>query len=153
MKKKIIFVVFLLLLLVVVEQAFDYGTQPLSSVCLKNNCFNVQIAETFWEQRHGLMFVKHLPADEGMLFVYDNEGIFSFWMKNTLIPLDIIWINSEKEVVFISENTQPCQSESECFIIDPGKKAQYVLEINGGLVEKIGLRVGDKVSVNINNPE
>ena len=65
-------------------------------------------------------------------------------MKNTLIPLDIIWINANNEVVFISENTIPCEKDF-CPSIEPVREAKYVLEINGGLVEKIGLKIGDKL--------
>ncbi len=93
------------------------------------------------------MFREKLDLDKGMLFIFEEEGEYSFWMKNTLIPLDIIWINKAKEVVFISGNTQPCQEEYSCSSINPGKNAKYVLEINAGIAEKIGLKVGDKITI------
>ena len=67
---------------------------------------------------------------------------YGFWMKNTLISLDIIWIDENKEVVFIKRSAKPCRADP-CEIFKPDKNAKYVLEINGGLAEKIGLRVGD----------
>ena len=69
-------------------------------------------------------------------------------MKNTLIPLDIIWINTNKEIVFIKENVQPC-GESLCQSINPAKSAKYVLEINGGISKEIGLSVGQKANLEI----
>lgn len=116
-------------------------------VCFENNCFNVEIAETDSERSRGLMFREKLDLDKGMLFIFEEEGEYSFWMKNTLIPLDIVWINEVKEVVFIGENARPCTEEYVCPSINPGKNAKYVLEINAGIAEKIGLKIGDKINL------
>lgn len=116
-------------------------------VCFNDKCFNVSLATTPVEQERGLMFVNHLDEDRGMLFIFQEDGVYPFWMKNTLIPLDIIWIDSSGKVVFISRNTQPCTST--CPNIDPGKQARYVLEINAGISDKIGLAVGDEVKINL----
>lgn len=115
-------------------------------VCIKNKCFNVEIAQTQKEKEAGLMNRKYLDPDKGMLFLFKNEGIYNFWMKNTLIPLDIIWIDKNKKVVFIKENAMPCNLE-DCETFYPTQKAKYVLEINGGLAEKYGLKVGDEVEI------
>lgn len=98
------------------------------------------------ERSRGLMYREGLDSDKGMLFIFEKEGEYPFWMKNTLISLDIIWINENKEVVFISENAQPCSEEYSCPSISPGKNAKYVLEINGGTSERIGLKIGDKAN-------
>lgn len=116
-----------------------------NKVCFKNYCFDVELAKTDAERNRGLMSREKLDSDKGMLFVFDREGEYSFWMKNTLIPLDIIWINEKKEAVFISENTQPCKEDS-CPTINPGKNAEYVLEVNGGGAQKIGLNIGDTLN-------
>ena len=108
----------------------------------RHGCFYVEIADTTEKQTKGLMNRENLDENRGMLFIFDNEGIYSFWMKNTLIPLDIIWLNENKEVVFIKNNAQPCEEEN-CPSIKPDKEAKYVLEINGGMVDKIGLKIGD----------
>jgi len=79
-----------------------------------------------------------------MLFVIDKEGVYPFWMKNTKIPLDIIWINRDKAIVYISRNAPPCKT-STCPSYDPEKNAMYVIELNGGAAEEMGLLVGDKV--------
>ncbi len=119
-------------------------TQP--KVCYKNYCFNVELAKTPKELSAGLMFRKSLEKDNGMLFVFDKEGDYHFWMKNTLIPLDIIWLDKNNKVVFINENSQPCQP-SFCLDIDPKVSAKYVLEINAGIVKEIGLKIGDKLNI------
>ncbi len=114
-------------------------------VCYKKHCFEVELARTHQERSTGLMGRESLDKDEGMLFFFDKEGRHSFWMKNTLTPLDIIWIDSNKEVIFISKNTQPCKTDF-CPTITPDKKAKYVLEINGGTADEIGLAVGSQLS-------
>jgi len=116
-------------------------------VCFGSDCFYVELAETKEERALGLMFGESLDSDRGMLFIFDEEGEYSFWMKNTLIPLDIIWINSDKEVVYISKNTQPCGEE--CKSVIPVGKAKYVLEINGGIADKIGIGLGDRLTFHL----
>ncbi len=78
-----------------------------------------------------------------MLFVFSGEDKHAFWMKNTLISLDIIWIGENKEVVYIAKNIQPCKS-IVCPSVSPDKPTKYVLEINGGKADEIGLKTGDK---------
>ena len=85
-----------------------------------------------------------------MFFVFADEQIYTFWMKNTYIPLDIIWINSAKEVVFIKENAKPCK-KNNCSYIIPDKKSRYVLELNAGVVQSLDLKVKDKVDFNLLN--
>ena len=86
----------------------------LSSVCFGNppagGCFQVELARTESERDQGLMYRKELDKNKGMLFIFDKEGIYPFWMKNTLIPLDMIWIDSNNKIVFIAQNVQPCKT-------------------------------------------
>ncbi len=121
------------------------GNESLSKVCFGAKCFYVELAVTPEEIARGLMFREHLDPDKGMLFIYKYEGKHYFWMKNTLIPLDMVWINANKEVVSISKDVQPCETDS-CPIIDPKRDAQYVLELNGGTSDEIGLAIGDKIT-------
>jgi hypothetical protein len=116
------------------------------STTAEENCFFVKLAKTNAERRNGLMNVKQLDENRGMLFIFEAEGIYSFWMKNTLIPLDIIWIDSENKIVFIKENVQPCKGLI-CPYVNPKVKAKYVLEINGGQAKASELKIGDNVSV------
>jgi len=115
--------------------------------CLGINCFNVELVKTNQERSRGLMFRKELATNWGMIFVFDQKAKHSFWMKNTLIPLDIIWIDENYKVVHIKNNFQPCVDKN-CETIAPKRKAKYVLEINGGLAEKIGINVGDRFDFN-----
>ena len=118
------------------------------TICFNDdsNCFQIELATTSEQMSQGLMYRERLDMDKGMLFIFQNEGIYPFWMKNTLIPLDIVWINEDLTVVYIEKNAQPCGPLS-CPYITPDHDARYVLEINGGLAEQIGLDVGDKASI------
>ena len=78
-----------------------------------------------------------------ILFVFPKQGLYAFWMKNTFIPLDIIWIDEEQKVVFIKKDALPCQTDI-CQSINPEKEAKYVLELKAGIAELIGLKIGDK---------
>lgn len=140
---------FKILILFFIITIFLTGCADQNKVCYKKSCFDVELAKTGNEQRKGLMFRESLDEDKGMLFIFEKEGNYPFWMKNTLIPLDIIWIDSNYTVVFINKNTQPCE-DIICDSFDPQRYALYVLEINAGLADKIGLKVGDKVSFNLN---
>jgi uncharacterized protein len=90
----------------------------------------------------GLMFRDHLDPGTGMLFFFPQDGVYSFWMKNTRIPLDMIWIDAAKKVVHIKNDVQPCKIEN-CPSYDPRVPARYVLEVAGGEAAKHGFRVGD----------
>jgi hypothetical protein len=151
MKRKvfiIIFLLFFLLLITVGIALFNINRSKWAKVCFKDNCFNVELAADPESRSRGLMFRDKLEQSKGMLFIFETEGNYSFWMKNTLIPLDIIWINKNNEVVYMAKNAQPCK-ESSCSSINPQKNAKYVLEINGGLSEKFSFKVGEKIDFEI----
>jgi len=135
-------VVIIVLLLLVL---FLPNQKSIAKVCFQENCFTVEVADTVKKQQQGLMFRENLERDSGMIFVFAKEGNYPFWMKDTLIPLDIIWINKNQEVVFIKENADPCAEI--CESIDPKQNAKYVLELNGGLIDNLGLKLGEKVSI------
>jgi uncharacterized membrane protein (UPF0127 family) len=118
----------------------------LGQVCYKEKCFSVELAKTKQQRDYGLMNRKELSKDFGMLFIFDKEGIYPFWMKNTLIPLDIIWISENSEVVYIAQNVQSCRNLI-CPSVVPIAKAKYVLEINAGVCREIDLKVGDKLKI------
>ena len=124
----------------------DFNKKSGPEVCLKGNCYKVELALTFIEQEQGLMHRPHLDQDRGMLFKFAHEGIYSFWMKNTLIPLDIVWIGSDNKIVFISRATPPCVNDP-CPTINPDKSARYVLEVNRGEMDRLGAQVGDIVAI------
>jgi uncharacterized membrane protein (UPF0127 family) len=140
----IVFVLAIILIAVFMLINNFQAKQPLknSKVCINNNCFNVELAENNYQLSRGLMFCESLAENKGMLFIFNKEAIHPFWMKNTLIALDIIWINAENKIVFISEDAQPCKTLL-CPQIAPNQKARYVLEINAGLTSKLGIKIGD----------
>ncbi len=153
------FEILLLIILVIVLSYifFHYAQVSLSpatpqnsnnSVCVAEKCFFVEVAKTTAEREKGLMNRSHLDENKGMLFIFENEGLYSFWMKDTLIPLDMIWINSANQVVFIAKNVQPCKSLI-CPSINSSARAGYVLEINGGLSDSLGIKVGDTAKVTV----
>lgn len=112
-------------------------------VCFKNVCVNAETVSTPQDKQRGLMFRKSLGELSGMLFINQREGLYPFWMKNTLIPLDIIWINKDKKVAFIVKSAQPCLET--CNSIKPACPAQYILEVNAGFIEKYQIKVGQRL--------
>lgn len=112
----------------------------------EGECFDAEIVKAKAQRERGLMFKKSLPENSGMLFIFEKEDNYPFWMKNTFIPLDIIWIDKNYKIVFIKENAKPCGLGS-CPFIDPGINAKYVLEINTGLAEKFNIKMGELIQV------
>jgi uncharacterized membrane protein (UPF0127 family) len=111
----------------------DTGTRKLT--------FRIELAMTPEEQARGLMYRSRLETDAGMLFVARQPRPQSFWMKNTLIPLDMIFIGGDRRIVGIVENAEP-ETETARFV---GVPSQYVLEIGGGLSSRLGIRAGQRV--------
>lgn len=137
MKKKIVVLISVILLFL-----FTCSYKELKEVKIEinNEIFSFEIADTPSKRRTGLMFRKKLNQNSGMLFVYPNEFVLSFYMKNTLIPLDIAFINSELTVIDI-QSMNPLDETP----IESKGKAQYALEVNKGFFKKVGLKVGDKI--------
>ena len=102
---------------------------------------DIEFAEDDYERETGLMHRSSMANHQGMLFIQDIEQIQNFYMKNTLIPLDLVYINSKKEIVSFAENAKPLDHTS----LSSQVPAKYVLEINGGLAEEWVLEIGDKV--------
>ncbi len=102
---------------------------------------NIEIAESEYETQTGLMYRNGMEDAQGMLFVFENEQIRNFHMKNTEFPLDIIFIKKNLEIAGFQENAQPFNEE----LLSSQIPVQYVLEINEGLAEKWLLEVGDKI--------
>lgn len=102
-----------------------------------------ELANTDATRQRGLMFRESLAENAGMLFAFDYMERQSFWMKNTLIPLDLIWLNERKEIVSVI-TAPPCKKDP-CESYSPMQKAMYVLELNGGFAKKHGLKLGTKL--------
>jgi uncharacterized protein len=102
---------------------------------------DVEIAENEAEQAKGLMYRPYMPDSVGMLFIFQNVQPQSFWMKNTHIPLDIIYVDSNKKIVSIQKNTRPYSEES----LPSYGDVQYVVEVNAGYTDLHGIKVGDSI--------
>ncbi|PJI91613.1 hypothetical protein BC777_0444 [Yoonia maricola] len=122
--------------------------QPLWAVCADDRLtiqgdfgqatFSIDVADDAQERARGLMFVEEMPMLSGMLFVYERPQSVSFWMKNTLIPLDMIFAAPDGKILHIHENAVP----GDLTPIPGGEGVQMVLEINGGLSARLGLSEG-----------
>tara|TARA_R110002033_G_scaffold52650_1_gene100108 strand:- start:4035 stop:4541 length:507 start_codon:yes stop_codon:yes gene_type:complete len=103
---------------------------------------DIEIADNDYETQTGLMYRNKLEENHGMLFILEEEKLQNFYMKNTRIPLDIIYINESKTIVSFQKNAKPMDETS----LPSEAPAKYVLEINGGLSDQWQLKVGDKIS-------
>lgn len=103
---------------------------------------DVELAENDDERSQGLMYRRSMDDLKGMLFIFPQEEPQSFWMKNTVIPLDIIYVNSKMEIVKIFKNTVPFSEKS----LPSEKPATYVVEVIGGYTDKYGIKEGDLIS-------
>ncbi len=101
--------------------------------------FDVYVAETNAQWRRGLMHVRHLEARTGMLFVYRDDALRSMWMKNTLVPLDMLFIFENGVIESIAADTEPLSLAS----VASGEAVRYVLELNAGTAARLGIRAGD----------
>jgi len=117
------------------------GTVVLETAPREPLSLKVEVASTDAQRQMGMMFRETLGEDEGMLFVFPTERVNNFWMRNTLIPLDMLFIDSEWQVVGIVENATPLTDDPR----GVGKMSQYVLEVTGGFAARHGLGVDTQV--------
>ena len=110
---------------------------------------SVEIADDEAERQQGLMNRTSLAEDHSMLFIFESERAPSFWMKDTLIPLDMLFIDKEGVIRAITKMAPPCTEvdDSKCSRFSPGQPVLWVLEIAGGVTDKLGIRRGDKVKL------
>jgi uncharacterized membrane protein (UPF0127 family) len=117
-------------------------------VVLKGQRFSVELAETSEKQALGLMFRDSMAEDHGMLFLFPAESRRSFWMKNTRIPLDILYFDSDLALVSVAADARPCRS-ARCPSYPSEGAAQYVLELNAGKAAELEVRPGDVLELHI----
>ena len=113
---------------------------------LNGHRYTIEIAADNASREHGLMDRTEMAADHGMLFVFDDDAMRAFWMKNTKIPLDMLFFDGDKKLVSIQHSVPPCVSDP-CPGYSSGAPARYVLELNGGESEKLGLTSGDPIEI------
>jgi len=124
---------------------------PRGMIKVDDVVLDVEIADTDATRTRGLMFREQLPYNQGMFFVFDDEQVRSMWMLNMQFPLDLVWFDKDGNVVHIEKNAQPCKSALETvactFQNASGKKAQYVLEVTAGFIEKFGITENSKLEI------
>jgi uncharacterized protein len=137
--------VFIAIITVIISSTVALGQGHMPEVVFQGRggaTVSVTVADTAYKQALGLMGRKVLPANEGMLFVFYGDRPRNFWMKDTYIPLDQIYIRSDGTVVDINKNARP---------LDTGlfwsRPSQYVVEVNGGYCDRHGIVIGDKVQI------
>ncbi len=125
------------------SKEINFSTAPLTLITQagQEHTLIVEVAKTEPEREKGLMFREELADDRGMIFIFDQPSIQSFWMKNTLIFLDMIFIDENSRIVKIHPMAQPHNTHS----ISSEIPVKAVLEVRGGLAEKLGIRVNDRI--------
>ena len=108
--------------------------------------FTVEIADDDAERNRGLMFRDRLEPGHGMIFLWDREEPRAFWMKNTRIPLDILYFDGQRKLVSVAANTPPCSLGDRCPNYPSEGPAQYVLELNAGEAERLKLERGAEIT-------
>lgn len=115
---------------------------PQPTVEVGGERFSVELATTPEAQAHGLMDRTSMSATHGMLFVFPDSVPRTFWMKDTLIPLDILFYDADRRLITIQADAQPCKADP-CSVYASSGPARYVLELNAGTAARLGLRKGD----------
>lgn len=114
----------------------------------KGRTLLAEIADTPERWARGYMFRREVGEQEGMVFVFPEPGFHPFWMKNTLVPLDIIWLDDGRTILHIQSNTPPCKADP-CPSYGPLSKVSAVLEVRAGTAAAEGLRVGDRLQITV----
>ena len=139
--KWLVLIMFLSLIAFLIElSSGDTGTAA-TPISVGNHTYSVEIADAFGERQTGLMHRQSLPEGQGMLFIFPDEDYHSFWMKDTPIPLDIIFVSSDFRVVDVT-SLEPCAAACEPYT--PKEKAMFVLEVN----KDSGIKEGEAVFIN-----
>jgi uncharacterized membrane protein (UPF0127 family) len=134
-----------LVLLAGCAKATSPGHKPVT-VLLHGQRFSAELATDDAQRQRGLMMRQSLPADHGMLFVFPRTEPQAFWMKNTLIPLDMLYFDAARRLVSMQLNVPPCQADP-CPVYPSEGPARYVLELSGGTARRIGVQPGDELKI------
>lgn len=113
-----------------------------SRIKIKDTSVNVEIVKTAEAQARGLSGRENLQEDEGMLFDFEKPDVYYFWMKDMKFPIDIIWFDENRKIIYIEKNITP-ESYPQSF--GPDQNAKYVLEVVSGFTEKYNIKIGDEI--------
>ncbi len=123
------------------DRIFERSTLQIATPDARVHRFRIWVADDDARRARGLMFVKKLEDDQGMLFVYPSERVISMWMKNTYIPLDMVFFDASGKIVHVVSNTEPMSLES----IESKEPASAVLELKGGTANRLKIAPGARV--------
>ncbi len=152
--KKLIYSIFVVVffaisIIFLLNKSFEKNTphnpSDIKSINIASEKIKLDLALTPEQKSKGLSFRESLARDEGMLFIFDFPGKYSFWMKDMNFPIDIIWISEDQRIVYIKENATP-ESYPEAY--QPGKNdgdAKYILEVVSGFSKQNNLKIGDNI--------
>ncbi len=135
-------IIFVILAVMVGLVVLSNNMGDIKSVILGGKTFSVEIAKTDMERERGLSLHVPLSDSQGMLFIFPTEGLYGFWMKDMLFPIDIVWIDSNLKIVHIEKDLSP---ETYPKIFSPGAESLYVLEIPAGQSDILNIKTGDRV--------
>ena len=124
------------------------GSARTTKMQIGDRRFTLEIADTPELREMGLMYRDSMPSDQGMIFIFPNDQQLSFWMKNTRIPLDIIYVNAQRKVVSV-KSMKPHSLAS----VPSDDPAKYAIELNEGMAKKAGVKVGDVLELPKDLPE
>jgi uncharacterized membrane protein (UPF0127 family) len=134
---------FAIAIIIAVPLAY-FALQPRSTnrIMIDGVALDVDLATTPAQQQQGLSGRTTMAEDRGMLFIFQSEDYWSFWMYEMKFRLDMIWFNSNRQAVFFEQNLPPC-SPTDCQVFKPSAKAMYVLEVNAGFIRAHNISLGD----------
>ncbi len=148
-RKKYTIFLFAVVVLLLFIAIFNIKQAKENFVIIKGKKIVIDLADSEEERSRGLMFRTSLKENAGMLFIFDKPSIQEFWMKNTLIPLEMIFIDENKKIINI-ETAQPCTLDP-CLVYKSTRPALYVLEVNAGFAERNTITPGDSVEIQTNS--
>lgn len=144
MKKKALIILVAAILVIAAISVSYLVFQPRNTVriTIDGVTLSVDLATTPAEQQKGLSDRSSMASDHGMLFIFQSEDYWSFWMYEMKFPLDMIWFNSSRQAVFFEQDLPPC-NPTVCPVFTPPAKAMYVLEVNAGFIAAHRVSLGD----------
>ena len=123
---------------------------PIGTIKIDETVLEVQVADTEPRRVRGLMFQDQLPYDKGMIFVFNESGVYSLWMLNMQFSLDMIWFDEDGNIVHIEKNIPPCKTPTEIMAyqsIIPSGEAKYILEVSSGFIDQFNITKDSKLDI------
>lgn len=144
--------IFILLTLLILNACQNSSELKIIKFKIHDHVLSCELAQTQEQREKGLMYRTKLDKNQAMLFIFPKTYAWPFWMKNTLIPLDIIWLDQDQKIVYLLKNLKPCpKGSSYCPSYFPPNtiKSKYVLELNAGQIDAIGLKLDEHLNFSI----